>query len=374
MDEKGIFMRIADWLTYTSMDQLRQLTLTYNGEELATHSKYDLIRSLLPKLSSKASYRQQLAGLNEVEYRFLQLLIFDNSPSFTMEELIAKARTALCKETGEPRTLVVKAIKQGWLFQGYSHQTQYLYHVPSDLRGQMIECLLEPYRNLVTIRPPACYRDEENQIIHDLKHFLDFLRKHVVRTTDSGAIYRNQLRQLMETFYVSEELIAGKGPRFGFGRSYHLYPDRFSLIYDFSLYQGYFFEEPDGYLRLLEQDFGNVHSTDELYRFWIRLYKHPIPTLPIILKWIGLFAQIGWFPVATLFEVTSSWFTPFYYETKESLFHRLLNMIVHLGIIRIGEEEGTSYLTLTSTGKKMIGSVSAFREKELDDAFMNGRD
>ena len=77
------------------IQQLRQLTLTYNGEKMVTHSKHELIRSLLPKLSGKASYKKQLVDLSDMESRFLQLLIFDNSFSFSMEELIAKGRIAL---------------------------------------------------------------------------------------------------------------------------------------------------------------------------------------------------------------------------------------------------------------------------------------
>jgi hypothetical protein len=380
LDGGGCLMRMADWLTYTSMEQLRQLNLTYHGEELVTHSKHDLIRSLLPKLCGRGNYQTQLTQLRDSEYRFLQLLIFDTSSSFTMEELIAKGRAALCRESAEPRTLVVKAIKKGWLFQGYSHQTQYLYHVPTDTKKLIQNCLLDSYGEFAMVRPPSCYRDEEQQIIRDLQYFLQFLRKHVVRTTEGGAIYRNQLRQLIDTFVVSEDLVAGKGPRFGFGRSYHLYPDRFSLIYDFAFYHGYFTEDPEGYLRLSEQNFGKVTITDReeqvysLYRFWIRLYKRPIPNLPIILKWIGSLAQLGWFPVATVFEVVSPWLIPFYYETEDTLFHRLINMLVHLGVIRVGEEAGLSYLTLTSLGVRTVIDVSAFREKEIEDAFVQGRD
>jgi hypothetical protein len=374
-------MRIADWLTYTSMEQLRQISRTYHGEELVTHSKHDLIRSLLPKLGRKRSYQEQLGKLTETESRFLQLLVFDTSPSFTIEELLAKGRAALCTQKGEPRSLVVQAIKKGWLFQGYSHHTQYLYHVPSDTRKQVINCFLEPFHEEVMIRPPLFYRDEEQQIVHDLNKFLEFVGKHIVRTTEGGGIYRNQLRQMMDTFSISEELLKGKGHRFGFGRSYHLYPDRFSLLYDFAFYEKYFVEDSSGYLCLAEQNFGNIFNTDEeglnlsLYRFWVRLYKRPIPNLPIVLKWIGSFAHLGWFPVETIKKVVFPWIHPFYYETKETLFLRLLKMLAHLGVLRIGEEStGEQFLTLTPTGVKIFMDVSAFQEKVIDVAFIQGRD
>lgn len=374
-------MRIADWLTYTSMEQLRQISRTYHGEEIVTHSKYDLIRSLLPKLGRKREYQKQLSKLTEIESRFLQLLIFDTSPSFTMEELLAKGRAAFCTNNGEPRSLVVQAIKKGWLFQGYSHNTQYLYHVPSDSRKQIINCFLDPFHEEIMIRPPLYYQDEEQQILHDLNKFLEFIGKQIVRTTEGGGIYRNQLRQMMDTFAISEDLISGKGPRFGFGRSYHLYPDRFSLLYDFAFYEKYFLEDSKGYLCLVERNFGNIPNTDKtelilsLYRFWIRLYKRPIPNLPIILKWIGSLANLGWFPVETIKKVIFPWIRPFYYETEETLFMRLLKMLVHLGVLRIGEEStGEKFLTLTATGVKIFSDVSAFQEKVIDVEFIQGRD
>ncbi|MXQ52584.1 hypothetical protein [Shimazuella alba] len=374
-------MRIAEWLTYTSIEQLRQLHRTYHENEMITHSKYDLIRSLLPKLGNKRNYQKQVEELTDIESRFLQLLVFDTSPAYTMEELLAKGRAALCQEEGEPRKLMAQAIGRGWLFQGYSHHTQYLYHVPTDTRKQMINCLLEPFRDEVMIRPPRYYRDEEKQITRDLWNFLVYLNKQIVRTAEGGGIYRNQLRQMMDTFSVSEELLSGKGPRFGFGRSYHLYPDRFSLIYDFTFYENYFTEDSDGYLRLVERNFGNISDTDmelimfKLYRFWIRLYRRPIPNLPIILKWIGSLAHLGWFPVLTVKKVVSPWLSPFYYETVDSLFTRLLKMLGHLGVLRIGEEStGEQFLTLTPTGVKIFSDVSAFQEKVIDMAFINGRD
>ncbi|WP_028775889.1 hypothetical protein [Shimazuella kribbensis] len=374
-------MRIAEWLTYTSIEQLRQLNRTYHGQELATHSKYDLIRSLLPKLGTKENYQKQLKDLPDIESRFLQLLVFDTASAFTMEELLAKGRAALCKKEGVPRNFVIKAIKRGWLFQGYSQRTHYLYHVPSDTRKQVINCFLAPFRDYVMIRPPLYYRDEGTEVVHDLKKFLDFLRQQIVRTTDSGGIYRNQLRQMMDTFAISENLLSGKGPRFGFGRSYHFYPDRFSLLYDFAFYEKYFQETPEGYLRLTEQNFGNIFDTGKeeliinLYRFWIRLYKRPIPNLPIVLKWVGSLAHLGWFPVQTIKEIVAPWLHPFYYESEELLFARILKMLAHLGVLRIGEEStGEQFLTLTSTGEKIFSDVSVFQEKVIDVAFIHGRD
>lgn len=95
-----------------------------------------------------------------------------------MEELLAKGRAALDGEKGEPRRFIVESLKRGWIFPGYSHRTQSLYHVPSDLRKKVSEILLKPFRLKGSYRedPPAVYRDEQNQLLHDLDHFLLFLK------------------------------------------------------------------------------------------------------------------------------------------------------------------------------------------------------
>lgn len=112
----------------------------------------------------------------------------------------------------------------------------------------------------------------------------------------------------------------------------------------------------------------------QLYCFWVRLYKRPIPQLPIILKWIGSLANIGWFPVATVKEVVLPWLKPFYYETETTLLHRLLQMLGHLGVLRIGEEStGEQWISLTPTGVAIFADVSAFQEKVINEAFFHGR-
>ncbi|RAL21072.1 hypothetical protein [Thermoflavimicrobium daqui] len=366
-------MRMADWLTYTDIEQLKKLN-QYYGFTADRHSKHDLICSLLRHVHQKNALQKMVDQLSPSEYRFLQLLILDPSPSFTMEELMAKGRAALNGEDGEPRSFVVNALKKGWLFPGYSLQTQFLYHIPSDTREKMVELLLEPYQKFRTDQP-AFYRDEEMQMVHDLIHFLDFLRKEIVRITHDGAIYKQQQRQLFQTFYIKEEPLVHKGPRFGFGRRYHLYPDRFSLIYDYAFYEGFFVEE-DGYLCLTESGSGKITKTiDEneaknLYRFWIRLYRKPIYHLPILIRWIGLLAHPGWFPLHQAYEIIRPWIKSFYYETEESLFQKMIQMLVHLGVIRLGSEDSQSFITLTQVGVKWMHGISAFREKVIEDGFI----
>jgi hypothetical protein len=368
-------MRLADWLTYTDIEQLQRLNRYYNCKPASFHSKKDLIYALLERIVHPNHVQTMMEQMPEEELRFLQLVILDPSPAYTMEELVARGRAALQGKEGEPRSLIAEAIKKGWLFPGYTQQTRFLYHVPDDTRQQMIAALIAPYQRKGKEEPPSYIRNEENLLVHDLSLFLRFLEREIVRMTQDGAIYRQQQRQILESFAVREQPLTNKGPRFGFGRKYHLYPDRFSLLYDYAFYYQYFFESEEGELRLTEEGKGKIHNQDELqegkqmYRFWLRLYRRPIPHLPVLVRWIGLLSSNQWFPADTLFPVLQSWIQPFYYETRETLFQKILQLMLHLGVIQIGKENNDLFLRLTASGQNWITGVSAFREKAIEEEY-----
>lgn len=372
----GTIMRMADWLGYAGMEQLKKINRFYQIESEDTHSKKDLIVRILQNWNQKNFMTNMLSELSENEYRFFQILTLDTALSYTMEELLAKSKSVMGTE-GNPRKLIVKALQRGWLFPGYTVQTQYLYHVPSDLREKAVQAFRKPFLEYGRVKPPAKYREEEDLLVRDLQKFLQFIEQEEVKLSNRGAIYKNQQKQLFELFYVSDKTIINKGPRFGFGRRYYAYPDRFSLLYDYAFYQGYFFEDPEGYLCLNEQKTGNISYTQEesekLYRFWIRLYRRPIPHLPLILRWIGLLANPDWFPVSQLWKTVAPWFSPYYYETEENLFQKVLKMLLHLGAIQFGEERGEAFVRLTSSGRRWIIGISAFQIKKMEDEFIHSR-
>ncbi|MFC7442113.1 hypothetical protein [Laceyella putida] len=369
-------MRIADWLTYTDIEQLKQLTRFYGCQSHNQHSKNELICSLLQQLGKKNHLCDQIRSLTRAEQRFLQLLVFDQSPAYTFEELLGKGRAALDGAEGEPRSLVVSALKRGWLFPGYSHRTQYLYHLPSDLSKQIREIFVEPFLqpHFQLMSKPSFYRDEQGQMMADLHCFLDFLNKEVIRLTVDGAIYKQQQKQIYQLMAVEEKPIASKEPRFGFGRRYHQYPDRFSFLYDYAFYNRYFVEDQEGYLRLNVEWSGNISKQEDegkkMVRFFIRLYRKPIPHLPIILRWIATLCHPGWMMAEVVYQAIEPWLIPYYYETKESLFEKVTRMLVHLGVLRAGVDGDTHYLSLTPIGAKWLHGITAFREKVIEDQFL----
>lgn len=378
MNEDDVTVRMADWLTYTGIEQLKQLNRFYGGIVSDHHSKHDLICAVLRKVGEKSCLDQMMTELLPAQQRFMQLIILDQSLSYTIEELLAKGRAALQNEQGEPRSFVVEALKRGWLFPGYSHRTQYLYHVPSDLRERMTKLLIRPFLDIdVLLRPPAFYRNEEGQLENDLYRFLEMIQKEELRLTQDGAIHKQQQKQLFKAFMVTEKVVDRKGPRFGFGRMYHLYPDRFSLLYDYAFYKEYF-RENEGFLSLTEVGNGYLNKNDsdtgkQLYRFWIRLYRKPIPHLPIIIRWIALLSRSSWMPIEQIYQAVKEWLSAFYYESEESLFKKIIQMLVHLGVLQFGVEQDQSWVKLTQSGVKWMHGISVFREQVIEEGFIKSR-
>ncbi|SHE42866.1 hypothetical protein SAMN05444392_101433 [Seinonella peptonophila] len=368
-------MKIAEWLTYSSIEHLKRLRSFYcPTSESDPHSKYSLIRTIISQLDNAEKQGALVSQCSEHERAFLELLFLDPAPSFTMEELLGKGRVAIRGADKNPRSLVIQALSKGWIFPGYTAKTQGLYFIPSDLKQQMIANLVIPYFQEPLLRPPQTYRDEENQLVNDLLIFLRFLQREVVKLTNEGSIYKQQQKKLFQSFVIPEEPLNRSGPRFGFGRSYHLYPDRFSLVYDYALYQGYFIEDQSDSIRLTEYGLGKVRNREisdgeALYRFWLRLYRRPIPQLPIIVRWIAMISEAGWVDTAVLYQAVQSWFSPYYYETKENLYQKTLQMMLHLGMIRLGMENEKQYLSLTSSGRAWLKHDSLFQLKVIEEEF-----
>lgn len=365
-------MRIADWLTYIDIEQLKQMSHYYNCE-IHDNSKHNMIRSLLQQINARAHMERAWEELSDAERRFFTLLIFDSCPAFTMEELLAKGRIAFDGQEGQPRSLVVLALKKGWLFRGYSLKTQNLYHIPSDVRDSITEHLRTIHR-LPAPHIAFSAENEECLLARDMVRFLRYLNREIVRLTSDGAIYRQNLKQILQSFHVdTEDHTTPVGPRFGFGRRYHLYPDRFSLLYDYAFYKEYIVEE-DSYLILSDVGQGKLHSSMEdeardLYRFWIRLYRRPLPNLPVIVKWIGLLAN-EWVSSEVIYEQVKQWIAPYYYETVESLYQRVIKMLLHLGAISQAIHENETFIRLTKSGSRWIDGVTVFQEREVSERFL----
>jgi hypothetical protein len=346
-------VNLADMLSYADIQQLSRIADAY-ACECNGHSKHELIQSILSKVGRRDVFEETVQSLPMEDLRFLNSILFDARNSFSLEELVARVQqTKFVRgehdDGWNPRDTISRFKQLGWLFNGYSQQTKYLFQVPNDLKKRFGDVLAKKFHAELQIvdDEPGVYRDEQKLITDDISHFLGFLRGSGggdgVPLTEGGAMYKRTLGQALDCMSVREEPIGKAAFRFGYGRMFKEYPNRFSLIYDYCYYSGFIAEQGDllvvTELGTEKAGSGKREDLTAIYRFWLRLYKNPIPNVQSIVQWVERLAR-GWITVSSLGAVLCPLIRPFYYDSSESIFEqRILQMMMHLGLLRIGEEE-----------------------------------
>lgn len=356
-------MNLADMLSYADIHDLSKIASMYECE-CSSNSKNELIQSILSRIGRKEMIEKQVGSLSLEETRFLNSLLFDSRNSFSLEELTARAKqTKFVKEEKEafnPRETINRFKQLGWLFQGHSRDTKYLFQMPSDLKRRFSESLSRQFKkSLLETEEPSVYRDEQQLVVEDVHHFLHFLYHNEVVLTAEHFMYKRHLQQILERLSVREEAVSKGQWRFGYGRMFKEYPNRFSLIYDYCFFQQFITEDN---LRLTLTDKGiaavqGIVKEDVLnmYRFWLRLYKGAIPNLQSIVHWVENLAR-NWVTAESLSDVLCPLIKPYYYDTSESVLdQRILQMMMHLGLLRIGEhEQYGKVVKVTKLGSSVI--------------------
>ncbi|QMV44395.1 hypothetical protein [Cohnella cholangitidis] len=395
-------MNLADMLVYADIAELTTIAETYECT-CSSHSKNELIQSILSTLQRREVLESRVSEMTGNDLRFLNSLLFENRSAYSLEELKARALSGDSKanetssSTGgnlapmkaetrvrkgknaapvpppspdeSARHSISRFKRFGWLFNGFSQQTRLLYQVPEDVKLRLRDALEKRYRSsLVVVDEPAAYRDERSLFAEDIVHFLRFVRDNELPLTSEGVMYKRQIQQALELLSVHEELPSRGGWRFGYGRRFRDYPDRFSLLYDFVFYEGYIAEQSDRLMlseegRNIADGFAKPDPT-KLYRFWLRLYKGAIPNLNTLTQWI-MRLSADWVTVDSIYEILQPIVRSYYYDTqKDVLERRVLVMLMHLGVIRWGETaEGNSVVIMTPQGKLLVsGNTLAFED------------
>jgi hypothetical protein len=369
-------MNLADMLSYTDIQELSRIASTYECE-CNGHSKNDLIQSILSTVNRREVFEQHIHSLKQEDIRFLNSLLFDSRNSFSLEELIARVQQTKFEksemENWNPREMISKFKRLGWLFNGYSLQTKYLFKVPIDLKRRFSDVLTRKFKETLTITDdPAVYRDEQMLIVEDIALFLRLVDgQQEIQLTSDHFMYKRQLQQILEQMAVREELVGRGAWRFGYGRMFKEYPNRFSFIYDYCYFHQLIAEQNQtlqlteaGKARITE---GRKENVEQVYRFWLRLYKNPIPNLQSLVQWIDRLSK-SWVTAASLSGVLCGLIRPFYYDTSESIFElRILQMMMHLGLLRIGEDETHGrVLQITKLGSSIIQGNYVAEEDRIE--------
>ncbi len=367
-------MNLADMLSYTDVKQLSAIAAHYDCP-CDLHSKRDMIQAILNTLNHPDVFERMISELGLDDMRFIHALLFDQREAYSLEELSAKARQARFDheedQTWSPRQTIVRFKQKGWLFNGHSHHTKYLFQVPRDLKRKMIELFAERMRhNVNTATEPEVYREEQQLLAEDVLRLLRFVHQEDVTLTQDGVIYKRCLLSLQEALAVHEEPVSKGGWRFGYGRRFRDYPNRFSFLYDYCIYHQYI-EERDNRLCLREHGErrlaeGTKESPLSMYKFWLKLYQVPIRNLRAHVQWIRKLAG-QWVTVQSLTDVLGPYMYPFYYDTVDTILEqRILHMLMHLGLVRIGEHADAGVVVQTTAlGDRLIGGTFVADEEAI---------
>lgn len=370
-------MNLADMLSYADISQLTRIAKQY-GCDCNVHSKHELIQSILSVLGRKDVFEQHVMDMSMEELRFLNSILFDQRTTFSMEELVARIQQTRfdtdksITSQWNPRETIIKFKHTGWLFNGCSPQTKYLFQFPDDLKRRFREVLLNSFQlQLAIVQEPDAYRDEDGRLGEDLMQMLRYIHQEQVPLNTEGVMYKKNQLQLLELMSVSEGVVQKGEWRFGYGRRFHNYPNRFSLMYDYAFYQGWI-EESEGKLELTTAGVERLMNgapyepLQPVYRFWLKLYKNAVPNLLSILSWIND-CTVKWTTLASLEATLMPYIQPFYYDTPDSIIkQRIVSMMVYLGLLRIGEhpDHGT-LIQITRRGKATITGVYVSHEDRI---------
>jgi hypothetical protein len=341
-------MNLADMLSYADIHDLGRIAGTYDCD-CNGHSKNELIQSILSTVSRREIFNTEVESLSLEDLRFLNSLLFDRRDTFTLEELMARASQTGFQTEGNkaakrnPRDAITRFKRRGWLFNGHSLQTKYLFQIPADLKRRFNETLTEQFlQKIESTGEPPVYRDEQQLILGDILQFLKYIFHQEAQLTAENYMYKRFLQQILDRMSVREEPAKGAW-RFGYGRMFKEYPNRFSLIYDYCYFQE-LISEHNQVLSLTDKGkqfvlSGRTADLPDVYRFWLRLYKGAVPNLASLAHWVESLSK-QWVTAESLAKIICPLIKPFYYDTPDSIFHqRLLQMMMHLGLLSIGEDE-----------------------------------
>lgn len=381
-------MNLSEMLSYADIGLLGAIAREYNCE-CSSNSKNELIQAILTALNSRDTFDHILQELTEPDLRLMNRLLFDQRQYFSLEELTAivkqanryhrnSTQTANAKDGAEqeqefnPRETLLRLRNRGWLFNGHSRQTRYLYRIPEDVKRRFRECYTSYLsKQLTTIEHPVAYRDEQMIIGQDVLQFLRYIHQNEIPLTIDGAMYKRQLQQILSSLHVREETVRSRGWRFGYGRRFKDYPNRFSFIYDYCYYSGFIVEQAN-MLQLTSLGEERVRSglredPLEMYRLWLKLYKGPIPNLQALAYWICRLCE-RWTTVASLRQALCKMIQPYYYDQPEQILElRIIQMMMHLGLLQIGEDEDQGpVVRINELGSRIITGTYVPEDEWID--------
>lgn len=338
-----------DVLLYQDRKQLLKLL---NAQEKLTidcnnHSKKELIEVLFPSLLNRQLLKERFEQLEDDEKVVIIQMCYDKRVFFSKEDMVAFIPSSKKHYTED---ILSKVMNIGFLFPC----SNYRYSIPHELKRQTIEVFKQPFKDQELFISFAGGRKKTIHILNDLLSFIDYVTNTPLLLTKNGSIYKKDFNGIMNFFDIKEELPTEQW-RFGYGRRFYQYPDRFSLLYDFCFKSKWIVEE-DGYLRVTKkaEELNDLSVSDllnGLLNYWMKLYKGPVPLTPVLFKVVTeVLEECHAIEEDIFIEYLSPFVEDYYYDTRGIIIKtRLLTMLEHFQILYCPENRPFRCYTLGMT-------------------------
>ncbi|KEO84244.1 helicase-associated domain-containing protein [Tumebacillus flagellatus] len=357
-------MRLSECLNSSDIETLRKIADAYSFD-CSKSSKNALMQEIITHFQNRSFIAEALDGLKEAPYReAVSQLMLDTRQEFSREEVLATVRrTIQPKKEGHDQKWMNRLLAEGWLFRLNAKGGRQCYFIPDDLRRTIRDCLSQSLKQRVSVteQTPIVYRDENLALVRDTGVFLHYLERHEVRITKDGTILKRQQQEIFSLLEIKEETLGKVSWRFGFGRRFHDYPDRFALLYDYCYARELIAETAEGALVLGSKAAAWQASAEreraaDLFRYWRLLYRRPIPQLRRTVNLIASAARDEWVYAASISELIRPYVQDYYYEKAPAVMERrIYNMLVHLGLLAHGQlADGSPVLKVTAIGRELL--------------------
>jgi len=361
-------MRLSECLNSSDIDTLRKIAEAYEFT-CSKSSKNALMQEIMAHFNNRKFLAAALDDIKEQAYReAVAQLMLDNRREFSREEVLAMMRRAAELREGQlgdgsEKEFLQRLLGSGWLFRLNSKGGRQFYFIPDDLRKMIRDHLAEGFKSRVRVaqQPPIVYRDENCAMARDCAVFLNHAAKQELRITKDGTLMKRKQQEIFSLLEIQEEVLQNVQWRFGFGRRFHDYPDRFALIYDYCYNRGLILEGQSGQLEVTAKAEEwcrqpEKERAEDLFRYWRLLYRRPIPKLKLCIATLSAAAKNDWVHASSMNELLAPYVTDYYSEKAPALMEqRIYNMLVHLGLLAYGQlADGTAVLKVTPLGRELL--------------------
>jgi hypothetical protein len=367
-------MRLADCLNASDIQTLRTIADHYQLE-CSKSSKNALMQSILAYFHQRSFAERVLTQTEDSSYReMIVQILLDKRAHFSREEILGLIKRMIGEKREHEAVCLQRLMREGWLYR-LGSTARHIYYVPEDVRKKMRPLLSQMIQQQLEkpSEPPVAYRDENLAIVRDTTTFLTYVAKHECRLTQEGVLFKRHQTAILNLMEITEQPLGQVGWRFGYGRRFHEYPDRFALIYDYCYARQLISEQQETMILTctphvqawMEQD--DRSKLKDLFKFWRLTYRRPIPTLTNVLQRLAQAIRGEWVLLDSLNELLLPHVNDYYYDHKQQVLEkRIYAMLMHLGLLCQGQlEDGRTVIRLTEWGREILLEETVHQEEPL---------